>query len=549
MSTVETPPAPARRPKLRRRVSFRTRLSVLAALAVGVAVAAGALASYIAVHHQLVKQVDASLVSQFNDIHFLTPSGNYTIRINAVSVGNKVELIDASGNPLTLPEQSSGPALPISASIKQLAADSNPDDSHVEDASIGGANYRLLAVSLGPVQVQMADGTVESIPTAALVIAHPLADIDRTLADLRLILFLVGLSGVAVALALGYGAARAMIRPVERLTAAAEHVAATQDLAARIDEEGDDELARLGHSFNAMLGALESSRQQQAQLVADAGHELRTPLTSLRTNIELLMKAPDLPSQDRNELLGDVRAQLEELTTLVGDLVDMARDDEQLSEPIEIRLDQIVQRAVERARRRATSLTYDVHLEAGDVRGQPALLERAVLNVLDNAAKWSPPAGSIEVTLTRGTTWVLQVRDHGPGIAPEDLPKVFDRFYRAPTARSLPGSGLGLAIVRQAVESHGGSVSAQLPPGGGALVRIELPLSAPVLGWPPAPAPAPGQAVPPLDPPEAEHRVPGQRVPGQPEAGQPDATRPPAPVWPPPPAAPAYDPIPSSSDR
>jgi hypothetical protein len=188
-------------------------------------------------------------------------------------------------------------------------------------------------------------------------------------------------------------------------------------------------------------------------------------------------------------------------------------------------------------------------LEAGDVRGQPALLERAVLNVLDNAAKWSPPAGSIEVTLTRGTTWVLQVRDHGPGIAPEDLPKVFDRFYRAPTARSLPGSGLGLAIVRQAVESHGGSVSAQLPPGGGALVRIELPLSAPVLGWPPAPAPAPGQAVPPLDPPEAEQRVPGQRVPGQPEAGQPDATRPPAPVWPPPPAAPAYDPIPSSSDR
>ena len=202
----------------------------------------------------------------------------------------------------------------------------------------------------------------------------------------------------------------------------------------------------LPRSFNAMLGALAVSRRQQSQLVSDAGHELRTPLTSLRTNIEVLMRTKDLPSDDREELLTDVDAQLKELTTLVGDLVDMAREDERTgAEPEPVPFNQIVERAVERAHRRAQSLHFDVSLQPGEVRAQPALLERAVMNVLDNAAKWSPPGGHVGVTLEANSAWHLTVTDQGPGIAPEDLPHIFERFYRARVcplhARLRPGPG------------------------------------------------------------------------------------------------------------
>jgi two-component system sensor histidine kinase MprB len=227
-----------------------------------------------------------------------------------------------------------------------------------------------------------------------------------------------------------------------------------------------------------MLQALASSREQQAQLISDAGHELRTPLTSLRTNIEVLMRRPDLPSADRTELYTDVEAQLQELTNLVGDLVDLARHEERQAEPIEVRFDSLVGAAVERARRRAPEVSFVTHLTAGAVRAQPALLERAVLNVLDNAAKWSPPGSSVEVWLQRGAIWTLDVHDHGPGIAAEDLPHVFERFYRASSARSMPGSGLGLAIVKHVVDNHGGTVTASVPPEGGTVIHIELPIVA-----------------------------------------------------------------------
>ena len=354
---------------------------------------------------------------------------------------------------------------------------------------------RVLTRGLGAVVLQ----GYGIFPGLAIQVAHPLSLVDTTLSELRIILLLVTLGGIALAVALGYGAARATIRPVERLTAAAEHVAATQDLAATIDEHGDDELARLAHSFNAMLSALAGSRQQQAQLVADAGHELRTPLTSLRTNIEVLMRMQDLPAADRDDLLGDVEAQLEELTTLVGDLVELAREDEQEPEPVDLRFDQVIAHAVERARRRNASLHFDATTEPGMVRAQPALLERAVLNVLDNAAKWSPRGGHVEIQLRRRDRWELDIRDHGPGIAPEDLPRVFDRFFRAEGARSMPGSGLGLAIVRQVVDSHGGKVTASCPPDGGTLVHMELPIVAEV---------APPDATPPLVPPVAPPPLP-----------------------------------------
>ena len=308
-------------------------------------------------------------------------------------------------------------------------------------------------------------------------VGYSLTNVDNTLAFLRAALILVALGGVALAAGLGWAVGRASIRPVEDLTVAVEHVTATQDLSSTINDEGNDELARLARSFNAMLAALAASKGQQAQLVSDAGHELRTPLTSLRTNIEVLMRTKDLPAADREELLSDVDGQLQELTTLVGDLVDLARDDErQQTEPELVEFDELVEHAVERAHRRATSLDFDVSLQPGQVLAQPALLERAVMNVLDNAAKWSPAGGRVGVSLQADSAWHLTVTDQGPGIAPEDLPRVFERFYRAPTARSMPGSGLGLAIVKRVINTHGGTIELTSPPGGGTKVEIVLPL-------------------------------------------------------------------------
>jgi len=215
---------------------------------------------------------------------------------------------------------------------------------------------------------------------------------------------------------------------------------------------------------------------QQRQLVADAGHELRTPLTSLRTNIEVLARQDDMPALDRECLLADAVAQLEELTVLVGDLVELAREDPAPAQDdlTDVRLDDVVERAVERARLHAPELEIRIRENTPAVAiGNRALLERAVANILDNACKWSPPGGTIDVALAGGE---LSVRDHGPGIDPEDLPNVFDRFYRAPTARSMPGSGLGLAIVRNAALAHGGSVTAQPAPGGGTVIRLLLPV-------------------------------------------------------------------------
>jgi two-component system sensor histidine kinase MprB len=320
--------------------------------------------------------------------------------------------------------------------------------------------------------------TVSVIPhNLAVLIGYPLSNMDDTLEFLRLMLVLVALGGVAVAAGLGWLVGRTSIRPVETLSWAAEHVAETQDLSATIDDTGKDELGRLARSFNAMLGALAASRQQQAQLVSDAGHELRTPLTSLRTNIEVLLRTRDLPSEDRDALLADVGSQLQELTTLVGDLVDLAREDEKPEEePEPVPLADLVQRAVDRAQRRAQSLHFEVSLQPGQLRAQPALLERAFMNVLDNAAKWSPPGGTVSVKLEAGDAWHLTVTDQGPGVAVEDLPHIFERFYRAQSARSMPGSGLGLSIVKRVVTSHGGTVEVASPPGGGTRVEIELPL-------------------------------------------------------------------------
>ena len=288
-------------------------------------------------------------------------------------------------------------------------------------------------------------------------VARSLTEVNAVLAQLRAVIAGLLVLALALALVLGRFVARAAIKPVEQLTEASEHVAATRDLSRRIDVEGDDELARLARSFNTMLDALEGamaaferSLVAQRRLVADASHELRTPLTSLKTNVEVLNNPDGMSQGTRRELLGDLTAQLDELTHLVADLVDLARDDERVEEPEDVRLDSLVAETVRRFDRHAPHVDFQVSLEPTSVDGRPDRLERAVANLLDNAAKFSPEGAAVDVVLRDGE---LSVRDRGPGIPEADRPHVFDRFYRSLGARSVPGWGLGLAIVRQVAEA------------------------------------------------------------------------------------------------
>jgi two-component system sensor histidine kinase MprB len=445
-------------------MSFRARLGTFIALAVGLTVALAAGASYFVVRHQLYAQLDSSLRSTLGPNSAIDPR-RYGPILRQTD-GGFLQVITSDGGHVYNSLQYL-PGFPgyLNPTSDDLGVASNPSGtSRIDTVGYNGQIYRVLTET----------ATWNGEP-AAIQIGRPLGEIDHTLSTLGLILWFVTIGGVALGVGLGYLIGRETLRPVGRLTDAAEYVAATQDLSSTIEVDSDDELGRLARAFNAMLVALASSREQQAQLISDAGHELRTPLTSLRTNFEVLMRRPDLPPEDRAELVGDVEAQLEELTNLIGDLVDLARQEERQAETIEVRLDAIVSSAVERARRRAPEITFETHITPGAVRAQPALLERAIVNVLDNAAKWSPPGSAVEVWLQRGGIWTLDVHDHGPGIAAGDLPHVFDRFYRAPSARGMPGSGLGLAIVRQVITDHGGRVTASVPPEGGTVIHIELP--------------------------------------------------------------------------
>jgi two-component system sensor histidine kinase MprB len=328
-----------------------------------------------------------------------------------------------------------------------------------------GERYRVATVRAGSGQ--------------ALILAQPLAANDRTLEKLGGVLFVFGALGILAALLAGWLVARNGLRPVRRLTAAVERIAVTEDLRP-LQVEGDDEVARLATAFNQMLLALSASRDRQRRLVADASHELRTPLTSLRTNLDLLRQAEGntaLPTEARLELLDDVRGQIEELSALVGDLVELARDEPVTRLVAEVDLAEVVDRAVTRVRRRAQGVSFDVSLEPWTVQGDANGLERAVTNLLDNAAKWSPAGGTVTVRLADG---VLVVDDQGPGIDAADRPHVFERFFRSEESRAMPGSGLGLAIVRQVIDRHGGRVDVTEAPGGGARFMLWLPAAAAV---------------------------------------------------------------------
>jgi two-component system sensor histidine kinase MprB len=434
--------------------SFRARVAVLVASAVAVAVALASVAAYLVTRAQLRDSIDDAL-RQRADAVLLGPADPFRFRLEAPLLGGAggyAQVVSPEGRTFRPPGART--PLPTDGAAEVAAGRREP---FVEDATVAGTHVRILTTRLSP--------------SLAVQIARPLDEVDRTLHRLALLLAAVSLGGVALAAGAGVLVTRAALAPVRRLTETAEHVTATRDLSRRIEAAGGDELGRLAASFNAMLEALDESMRSQTRLVADASHELRTPLTSLRTNVEVLERGEGLDDHARRRILGDVRAQLEELTELVADLLELARGRETNGEREAIRLDGLVADAVERARRRAPEVRFATHLQPSSVSGVRRRLDRAVTNLLDNAAKWSPPGGVVEVDV-RGAE--ISVRDHGPGIAAADLPHVFDRFYRAPSARAVAGSGLGLAIVRQVAEEHGGTVSAETAPGGGARLRLSL---------------------------------------------------------------------------
>jgi two-component system, OmpR family, sensor histidine kinase MprB len=434
-------------------MSFRRRIAFTAAAAVAIAVTIGSVVAYVVARDTLLGRIDTSLrdAASAPRLGATGPGGTLAgpAVFRQVTEGDRT-IAPAGEDPQRLadPEE-------VQAVVE------GQRDAFFTTAEINGEDVRVYVSREGPGMVTQ--------------VARGLGEVEGTLADLRLGLGLVAVAGIALAAVLGRLATRHAVRPVTELTEAAEHVARTRDLSRRIEGSGGDELERLATSFNAMLEALEDSRRAQRQLVADASHELRTPLTSLRTNLEVLGSRRELAVGDRERLRTDVVAQIEELTELVGDLVELAREQEPNGEPREtLRLDELVTGAVERARRHAPGVTFATDLDPTLVTGARGPLDRAVVNLLDNAGKWSPPGGTVEVRLRGGE---LTVRDHGPGIPAEDLPHVFDRFYRATAARGREGSGLGLAIVRAVAERHGGEVSAEPAPGGGALLRLALPLS------------------------------------------------------------------------
>ncbi len=472
---------PRRRPIFTalRGMSLRMRVSLLVMVTVGLTLAVGSIVSYIVVRNEITNRLDEDLHQRTNFVISagLTATDPDPLRAKDLAyllytLGLQEALVSSDGTtgqpPLISIKMPTGqtitvrPAAPVGQPEIDVAR--GRSDQSIRTVVESDGTYRVIAVPYGNTGV-------------ALVLATSMAATQATLDTLGLVSVIVGLLGIAIAGMAGFFLGRAALRPVERLTVATEYIARTGDLR-RIEVTGDDELARLTTSFNTMLVALARSHDYQRRLVADAGHELRTPLTSMRTNLDLLAQAmaepdnPRLSAEDRVELMNDVRAQMEELSLLISDLVELSRDERPVHAIEQIDFSDVVERAVQRVQRRASSLTYDVQLAPWYLQGDPAALERAVTNLLDNAAKWSPPGGTVTVSLREGA---LQVSDQGPGIADEDLPHIFERFYRSPEARTMPGSGLGLAIVRQVAENHGGRVAAARAPGGGALLGVWLP--------------------------------------------------------------------------
>jgi two-component system sensor histidine kinase MprB len=480
-------------------MTLRRRIALASTVAVAVAVVVASILVWFLVRGQLYDEVDNSLEDQATQAaHVATRAA--TVDVKAVNPTDRKELRALSVK-LRLRDPKIGPSPTavglafagkngkIKRSFGGLPFLRRGDrQSPLRDGVVLANPVLAKKVASGRAPAGFSNATVKGVHVRAYTLAvpngeaiqafRPLTEVDHTLSNLRWILLAIGVGGVALAALLGRMISRNATRPVQRLTETAEHVTRTRDLSRRIPADERDELGRLAASFNTMLAALESSQTAQRQLVADASHELRTPLTSLRTNLELLQGGAALPPEERQAMLARSVAQIEELTVLVGDLVDLAREETVAADDDgqEARLDLIVLEEVRRAERHAPDRRFVTRVEPSLVRGAPDRVARAVRNLLDNAIKWSPggPGEPIEVTAIDGE---LHVRDHGPGIAPEDQPFVFDRFYRATAARGQPRAGRGRAIVRQVAEAYGGRAWAEGAEGGGARLCLRLPVA------------------------------------------------------------------------
>jgi two-component system, OmpR family, sensor histidine kinase MprB len=450
-------------------VSLRRRVGFAAAAAVGIAVVLVALVGYLVVRNQLLGQVDDSLRAQMIAIQHGADLERPLPGLSASAGGPApyVQLVMSDGS---VEPRLGDVRLPVNAQVRAVAAGNTAP--YMTDVYVRGSHLRELTFGI-PV--------ILSGQTIAVQLARPLGPVDHTLSNLRLVLLLLVLGGIALAAVLGRLAARRVLAPLGEVAATAQHISETEDLRARIRVRADDEVGQLATRFNTMLERLETSRaaldesvQSQRQLVADASHELRTPVTSLRTNIELLLADEhELSEDERRRMLADVVEQSEELSLLVGDLIELARGDLPVDSAEDVELDQVVAESVDRARRNFPDIVFETSLTPVIVQGVPERLGRAVNNLLDNAARHSVPGGTVEIRVEAPG---VIVRDHGPGIDESDLPHVFERFYRGAGARGRQGSGLGLAIVRQVAEQHRGSVSATNAPDGGAVFTLALPV-------------------------------------------------------------------------
>jgi two-component system sensor histidine kinase MprB len=447
-------------------VSLRRQIALAAAVAVAAVAVAVAVTGYVSTRSHLTGEIKTELrhgARRFLEPHHAPPPAGGAAP-NGRPGFEAPEAPEPGGAPglfqIVSPdgtvEGSSGPRLPVTAAVFSIAH--RGAGSVFYDSRIRGTHYEIYDAWDAPDQ-------------HVVQVALPLTEQDAVLNGLLLPYGLLIGGGILFALVLGFVISRSALRPIDRFLHQTETVTSELERPQRLEETGASELRRLAASFNQTLDALERSIESQRHLAADASHELRTPLAALRSNVQIFLDSERLPPEDRAGLQQSILAEVDELTQIVADVVELARGSAPSEGREAIELDTLVREAVDRAQRRAPGLSFQLELEQTVIRGAPDRVARAIANVIDNARKWSPPDGEVDIQLRNGT---LTVRDHGPGFSEQDLPHVFDRFYRAPEARRLPGSGLGLAIVRQAAQANGGRAEAANAPDGGAVVKVSF---------------------------------------------------------------------------
>lgn len=451
---------------MRPRLTLKTRFTLVAAGAVAAVALAITAVAFVAIRTDLQNQVRTEVAARAaavkhlaREFHGRIPNDWVPLHSSGFGVITYTQVITSAGA-VWAPPGDAGLLTPSEAAI---------------DVAAGSAHAFYGVVNVNGTRAMVL--TAPLAPGLAMQVAEPLTNTDTEVARVGATLATLSAVGVAVATLLGWAVARAGLSPVTRLASVAEEVSLTGDPGRRVEAAGGkDEVGRLAAAFNAMLGALQRSLAAQRRLVSDASHELRTPLASLRINVDVLTENPDMPAGERKEVLTRVTDQVAELSRLVSSVTDLARGEPPATEIAAVQLNAVAADALEAARRDWPGTEFDSYLAGGVIQGSADRLRVAFKNLLDNAAKFGPPEGPVHVRLRGGE---FTVRDHGPGIAEEDLPFVFDRFYRALSSRSAPGSGLGLAVVREVAGWHGGSIAAEPAPHGGTTMRLTLPVRSP----------------------------------------------------------------------